>query len=107
MKKAEEESILIVDDDITALTLYETILNNAGYERVIVSSDGREVADRLRDNDVSLVLLDINMPNMSGIEVLEVITEEPAIQFYGGNFLDGRLIGKSGNLAPSISRTNG
>lgn len=28
--------------------------------------------------------------------VLEVITEEPAIQFYGGNFLDGRLIGKSG-----------
>ena len=76
MKKAEEESILIVDDDITALMLYETILNNAGYERVIVSSDGREVADRLRDNDVSLVLLDINMPNMSGIEVLEVITED-------------------------------
>ena len=28
--------------------------------------------------------------------VLEVITEEPAIQFYGGNFLDGRLVGKSG-----------
>ncbi len=28
--------------------------------------------------------------------VLEVITVEPAIQFYGGNFLDGRLIGKSG-----------
>jgi aldose 1-epimerase len=28
--------------------------------------------------------------------VLEVITEEPAIQFYGGNFLDGRLTGKSG-----------
>jgi aldose 1-epimerase len=28
--------------------------------------------------------------------VLEVLTEEPAIQFYGGNFLDGRLTGKSG-----------
>ena len=28
--------------------------------------------------------------------VLEVITEEPSIQFYGGNFLDGRLVGKSG-----------
>ncbi len=28
--------------------------------------------------------------------VLEVITEEPCIQFYGGNFLDGRLVGKSG-----------
>jgi len=28
--------------------------------------------------------------------VLEVITDQPAVQFYGGNFLDGRLIGKSG-----------
>jgi aldose 1-epimerase len=27
---------------------------------------------------------------------MEVFTEEPAIQFYGGNFLDGRLKGKSG-----------
>ncbi|MCK5248916.1 MAG: response regulator, partial [Spirochaetaceae bacterium] len=64
MRKTEEESILIVDDDMTALALYETILKNAGYEKIIVSSDGREVADRLRDNNVSLVLLDINMPGM-------------------------------------------
>ena len=75
MRKTEEESILIVDDDMTALVLYETILKNAGYEKIIVSSDGREVADRLRDNNVSLVLLDINMPGMGGIEVLEHITE--------------------------------
>ncbi len=75
MKKPVEESILVVDDDIVALSLYETILKHAGYENIIVSSDGREVADRLRDNNVSLVLLDINMPVMSGIEVLENITE--------------------------------
>ena len=30
--------------------------------------------------------------------MLEVLTEEPAIQFYGGNFLDGRLMGKSGGV---------
>ncbi len=41
--------------------------------------------------EVAAVLYDPN----SG-RVLEVITEEPAIQFYGGNFLDGRLTGKSG-----------
>ncbi|MCK5736831.1 MAG: sigma-54-dependent Fis family transcriptional regulator, partial [Spirochaetaceae bacterium] len=75
MKKPEEESILVVDDDITALSLYEVILKQAGYEHLIVSSDGREVADRLHDNNVSLVLLDINMPVMSGIEVLESIIE--------------------------------
>ena len=75
MRKPEEESILFVDDDIIALSLYETILKNAGYENILVSSDGREVANILRDNNVSLVLLDINMPVMSGIEVLENITE--------------------------------
>ncbi len=75
MRKPEEESILFVDDDIVALSLYEAILKNAGYENIIVSSDGREVENILRDNNVSLVLLDINMPVMSGIEVLENITE--------------------------------
>jgi len=75
MRKPAEESILVVDDDITALSLYETILRHEGYEHIIVSGDGREVADRIRDNNVSLVLLDINMPVMSGIEVLEYIIE--------------------------------
>jgi len=75
MKKPVEESILVVDDDITALSLYEAILNHAGYQKIIVCSDGREVSDRLHDNNVSLVLLDINMPVMSGIDVLKNITE--------------------------------
>ena len=43
------------------------------------------------DMETAAVLYESN----SG-RVLEVITEEPAIQFYGGNFLDGRLTGKSG-----------
>jgi len=91
MRKPAEESILVVDDDITALSLYEAILNNAGFNRIIVSSDGREVADRLHDNNVSLVLLDINMPVMSGIEVLENIIESypglPVIMITGDDDL--------------------
>jgi aldose 1-epimerase len=35
--------------------------------------------------------------------VLEVLTTEPGIQFYGGNFLDGTLTGKSGNKYPHRS----
>ncbi len=75
MSKKEREFILVVDDDIAVLALYETILRSEGYEDVIISSDGREVRDRLRDNSVCLVLLDIGMPGKSGIEVLEEITE--------------------------------
>jgi len=74
MPSIEDQKILIVDDDVTSLTLYETILRSAGYKDIIICNDGAEVELRLRDNEVSLVLLDINLPGLSGIEVLERIT---------------------------------
>ena len=49
----------------------------------------------LRDAKGELMLAATLYEPGSG-RVLEVLTEEPAIQFYGGNFLDGRLVGKSG-----------
>jgi len=75
---ARRETILVVDDDITALTLYETILRQAGYDAIEVSSDGREAIARLKETSISLVLLDINMPGRSGIEVLEdIVADHP------------------------------
>jgi CheY-like chemotaxis protein len=38
---------------------------------VIVARDGREALERLRDTDIDLVLLDINMPRMDGFELLQ------------------------------------
>ena len=73
MASIEDQKILIVDDDVTALTLYETILKSAGYKNIIICNDGAEVELRLQDNDISLVLLDINLPGLNGIEVLEQI----------------------------------
>lgn len=75
MKKFGQECILIVDDDPVALALYEAILTDAGMGRVIVSDNGRDVADRLQDNNVSLMLLDIVMPGIGGLEVLEQTVE--------------------------------
>jgi len=78
MASIEDQRILIVDDDVTALTLYETILRSAGYSNIIICNDGAEAEFRLQDNDVSLVLLDINLPGLSGIEILERVTETSA-----------------------------
>lgn len=74
MGNIEDQRILIVDDDATALTLYEMILRSAGYNNIVICNDGAEVEFRLQDNDVSLVLLDIKLPGLSGVEVLEQIT---------------------------------
>jgi len=76
MKNSYSDQILLVDDDLTALALYETILRKAGYENISVSTDGREVRNRLENDSVKLILLDINLPGINGIQVLEQIIEE-------------------------------
>ena len=66
------QSILIVDDEPTARTLLRLILVRAGF-RVVEATNGYEALDRLNETAVDLVLLDVMMPGMSGIEVCEKI----------------------------------
>jgi CheY-like chemotaxis protein len=62
--------ILVVDDQFQNIELLEAYLVPLGYEIVSVAS-GQEALEKLSDNQIDLVLLDIMMPGMSGIEVLE------------------------------------
>lgn len=62
-------SILAVDDDPIALTLYESILSDEGF-RVLCASGGRQALDLLAQEPVSLVILDLLMDDMDGLEVL-------------------------------------
>jgi diguanylate cyclase (GGDEF)-like protein len=72
-------SILIVDDQAINTRLLETMLQRAGYKDVISASSGDMALQVLcsgRDAkaaDIELVLLDIMMPGMSGIDVVKVI----------------------------------
>ncbi|MGD2114709.1 MAG: response regulator [Acidobacteriota bacterium] len=67
----EPNKILVVDDSKLMHKMFEVMLRQ--YPRVS-ASDGQEALDRLEENDdVDLVLLDINMPNMNGIEFLEQV----------------------------------
>jgi DNA-binding NtrC family response regulator len=67
-------SILLVDDEIHALNAYETHLLGEGIDDFISSTSGAEALSILADKDISVVLLDLRMPKMSGEEVLETIT---------------------------------
>jgi len=64
------QSVLIVDDEPTARTLLRLILVRAGFQ-VVEARNGYEALDRLNETAVDLVLLDVMMPGMSGIEVCE------------------------------------
>ena len=61
--------ILLVEDDRTTLHLIGSILKSGGYE-VIAAEDGAEALRKLRAQHIDLVLTDIWMPEMSGIDLL-------------------------------------
>lgn len=65
-------SILVVDDDAMNLKMAEMILMKKGYE-VKKADSGQAALALLQNERVDLVLLDVEMPGMSGIETLDVI----------------------------------
>ena len=70
------EKILIVDDEKEIRDLVEIYLKSEGYD-TIKASDGEEALEIIeRDRDIDLIVLDIMMPNISGIEVCLKIREE-------------------------------
>jgi PAS domain S-box-containing protein len=66
----EKQVILVVDDQPPNIALLEAHLIPQGYE-VVKAESGEEALEKLSGNQVDLVLLDVMMPRMSGIEVLE------------------------------------
>lgn len=65
--------IFVVDDDPSILRLTGIILRQAGYTRVDLINDPREVLPRYRQTPPDLVLLDLNMPHLSGYDVIAAL----------------------------------
>ena len=66
------KNILIADDDQNLALLYEQELADEGY-RVDVVHDAQTAIERVKDNPPDLLILDIRMPGMDGIEALNHI----------------------------------
>ncbi len=64
----QPRKVLVVDDSKLMHKMFEVMLRQYS---LVYASDGRQALDRLREHpDVDLVLLDVNMPNMNGLEFL-------------------------------------
>jgi DNA-binding response OmpR family regulator len=66
--------VLVVDDEPDAVELLQEFLTAKGYE-VIAASDGEEALRKVKEDRPHLILLDIRMPKMNGIEVLKRVRE--------------------------------
>jgi len=69
------ERILVVDDNPDSVTIMRSILETRGFQ-VVVAESGAEALAHLKAEKVDLVLLDVMMPEMSGLEVLQRIKDE-------------------------------
>jgi len=74
--KLKDSCILVVDDKPANVLLLEQLLEEEGYRNVLSTTDSREVIDIYRDQSVDMILLDIRMPFMDGIEVMQALKEE-------------------------------
>lgn len=68
----ESYCALVVDDEPGARLLLATTLRRAGFS-VLQAADGFEALQQVRDHDVDVMLLDLMMPRMSGLEVLKQV----------------------------------
>lgn len=70
--RVDHGSVLIVDDEPMVRLVYSKFLEGAGFEVVAVAS-GREALALLGTRRFDLVLLDIVMPELTGVELLELL----------------------------------
>jgi DNA-binding response OmpR family regulator len=70
--------ILVVDDDLPILTLMRNVLKEFDFEPMVASS-GDEALTRARQNAPDLILLDLNMPDMSGRDLADALRSEPSM----------------------------
>ena len=71
----QKKTILIMDDDLALQTVLEIALREAGYE-VILANDGQEGIEKLKVLSPDLVISDIMMPQMDGVETFQQIKEQ-------------------------------
>ncbi len=69
--------ILVVDDSMMIRVQVSRALSDAGFS-VVQATDGAEAVKKLEtEKDVVLVVCDVNMPNMNGLEFLEAVRGRP------------------------------
>ena len=75
-------NVLIVDDSSSMRAVIKKTIKVSGFNvgQFLTAADGRDALEVLKEEWVDLVLTDINMPNMSGMELLEEMKEDEILK---------------------------
>ncbi len=72
--------IMTVDDSASVRQMVSFTLKGAGYE-VMEAADGQDALAKLNGQRIHMVVTDLNMPNMDGIELVRALRANPAYKF--------------------------
>ena len=70
------KKVLLVDDSTTALLMEQMILKNRAHFELIVARDGQEAVEKALAESPDLIVMDVVMPRMSGIEACKQIRHQ-------------------------------
>jgi two-component system alkaline phosphatase synthesis response regulator PhoP len=70
------KKILMIDDDLALLELFTTVFNSAGFN-LSVAKNGTEALEKAKIEKPDLILLDIMLPDINGLEVLKRLKRDP------------------------------
>jgi DNA-binding NtrC family response regulator len=74
------QRILLVDDELPILQSCKRCLNTSGYKDVLTENDSRTVMELLAREEVSVIVLDIRMPHLTGLDLLpQIVKQHPQI----------------------------
>lgn len=76
---SEEKTVVVVEDEPDAAEMFAEMMRVSGF-RVLKSSGSATAIDLIRRERPSLVLLDVMMPDVSGLEVLRFMRREPGLK---------------------------
>lgn len=79
-KRIMAKKIITVDDSTSLREMIAFVLKEAGYD-VIEAKDGRDALEKLNGSPVDIVITDLNMPLMNGIELTKVLRSTPTYKF--------------------------
>jgi signal transduction histidine kinase len=68
--------ILLVDDDLASIRMMMRMLRSHGYTELVTATDPRDVPALCREHEFDLILLDLNMPHMDGVQLMEQLIAE-------------------------------
>ena len=73
-----QKTVLIVEDNELNMKLFHDLLDVQGY-RVLQATNGKEAMEQVRAERPDLILMDIQLPEVSGLDVTRQIKSDPAI----------------------------